>query len=369
MRSAWKPVFAAMFAAAVLSACQTSQRSERVPIKLEHSEVSFIGDDSFVVNRLTYRPTKRGEIWRADIMFAGGYLRYTELEPGYYYPVTHIEKSDQYIVAGWNRGRPGARLGITIFLGDVKSAKNTYGVYFYAVDGDAKGACPFSLQYLGEPDNHIDPAAGNKVTWVNFCWDAPRGSIAEVENFLHRVMTSTRFDEGKINKAKAARRQKSRLPGVSRGAVSNAADSTLEAGLQKIRDLEQKGLIETAEAELLRTEFQSKSGIPGTPGRTKKILTEFTWEGVGKSLWGVLDAELAGKEGRMRFRVNGEYCIGNWVLSRGSYSGRIKPEGTWTMKCPGGRLGGGMFISTEPGKGSGSGKDNKGRNIVFYYGL
>jgi len=68
MRSAWKPVFAAMFAAAVLSACQTSQRSERVPIKLEHSEVSFIGDDSFVVNRLTYRPTKRGEIWREDIM-------------------------------------------------------------------------------------------------------------------------------------------------------------------------------------------------------------------------------------------------------------------------------------------------------------
>jgi hypothetical protein len=39
---------------------------------------------------------------------------------------------------------------------------------------------------------------------IGICWNASRGSAKELETFLHKIMTEARFDEGKINDAKAA---------------------------------------------------------------------------------------------------------------------------------------------------------------------
>jgi hypothetical protein len=183
----------------VLSAGQSSagvSGSVRVPVALKNSEISFIGDDSFITKRYTYEPQPRDRIWRELLILDGGRISYVELSPAYSYGAGAINDVPSILIRRWSKSYPVTR-------DDFKKSSNTYGTYDYVVKGDSNETCAATGQFFGVGELMGD-GNGNKTIFLNLCWSASRGSADDLEKFVLKLMQQWRADEGKINKAKAA---------------------------------------------------------------------------------------------------------------------------------------------------------------------
>ena len=131
-------------------------------------------------------------------------MNFYELTPGYSYNDLWTNDPAKSIVRSWKRAKGTRKRGLELLISDVKIAKNQYENYHFAVKGNDNGSCAGAKQYFGDDTNSGWISSGNKTMHIGICWNASRGSAKELETFLHKIMTEARFDEGKINDAKAA---------------------------------------------------------------------------------------------------------------------------------------------------------------------
>lgn len=207
-----------------------AQRASRVPLKLHESEVSFVGDDSFISGRFTWDPLPRNHIWKETLTFSGGFMNFYKLNPGYSYSDERTNDSPKSILKSWKRAKGTRKRGLELRLSDVKIARNQYGNYHYAVKGNVNGACAAAKQFFGDTSNSGWISSGTKATQVGACWNPSRGSAKELEVFLHKIMTESRFDEGKINDAKAAGGYKAPAAGAKQPRPAVASISKAPGG-------------------------------------------------------------------------------------------------------------------------------------------
>jgi len=294
-----------------------AQKAKRFPIELENSEVSFVGDDSFIIGRYTWEPLPRNHIWKETLTVKGGFMNYWELVPGYQY--NDFIDIPTILVDGFNKSSTAQRYGLSAVKGDVRASGNQYGNYQYLIIKGAKGSCANAKQYFGDSTFGFAGSRGDKRVFIGICWSASSAGSRDLESFIEKLMNNVRFDGGAINKIKAAT-----------GSISKPAARS--------------------------SQFRTVTG-------------RGVWEGVVDTL----DAKISLGHGQTRGKlvinfapVNGT-CSGFWVISRGSYEAELKPEGTWSVTCSEGVSAGGVFKSSRPGVGEGTGSDNQGRKITFSY--
>jgi hypothetical protein len=347
-----------------------AQKAKRVPLKLHESEVSFVGDDSFISGRFTWEPLPRDHIWKETLTIGGGYMNYYELSPNYFYNSDQLNNAPKGLVRSWNRAKGTRKKGLTLQVNDVKKSKYQYGKYHYAIMSNENGSCINAKQFLGDDSAGSFVSSGNKSVFVGACWSLARGSAQELEAIVHKLMNQVRFDEGKINDAKAAGGYKVPAPVAKQQKPTNKSDGSTEARLRQLKDLEQKGLIDSNEAKTMREQILAKlTGLSST-NSILRMPVKLNWEGVSETSQGIIEVDSSNKsgKGKLRFSRNGILCNGYWSYSQGSYNGSGKVQGTWTISCPDGVSAGGNYSSTQREKGTGVGTDNQGRKITFSYG-
>ncbi len=104
----------------------------------------------------------------------------------------------------WENAEGIQKRGLSLQLSDLKTGTNLTGNYRYAVKGNDNGACATTRQFFGSTQGSGWISIGNKSIIAGAYWDTLRGSAQELEAFIHKIMTGSRYDEGKINDAKTA---------------------------------------------------------------------------------------------------------------------------------------------------------------------
>lgn len=120
--------------------------------------------------------------------------------PGYEFTGALYGKYD--VIEQFNGYKPVKKLAITVSNDDVEKQNNVYGTYYFVSKGNDSDHCVNILQYFGTAERTNGP--GNQRVRVGACWNASEGGKAELEAFVHDLMARVRFDDGAINKAKAA---------------------------------------------------------------------------------------------------------------------------------------------------------------------
>jgi hypothetical protein len=105
-------------------------------------------------------------------------------------------------------------------------------------------------------------------------------------------------------------------------------------------------------------------------GRPAAIPFKIHWPATGDALQG--DMQVSGSQGSGSIRFderNAEFnCSGSWKYAEGSYSSANKPKGVWAISCTNGRAVTGTYRSEKPGRGTGRGLDDQGREVKIQYG-
>ena len=181
-----------------------AQSRKRVPIEYQNSEISFAGDDRFITRRFAWEPLRSGNIWQENLQFRNGFISYSELDPGYYYTGQNAGKDS--FVDTFNSSSWIGRRNVKISEQDVKEGSNDDGDFYYATKGNGNQACGLAKIFAGTTNiTGGGISVGNKVAGVYICWETDNGTVSEMENFLIDIMSRMRLDEGKLNKARAAR--------------------------------------------------------------------------------------------------------------------------------------------------------------------
>ncbi len=181
-----------------------AQSRKRVPIEYQNSEVSFTGDDRFIARRFAWEPFSSDYIWQENLQFNNGFVSYAQLVPGYFFTGQNAGKDS--FVDTFNGSRWIARRGVSVTEQDVKEGSNNDGDYYYATKSNGDKACGLAKIFTG--DTNADGgmvAVGTMVASVYICWESYNGTVSEMETALIDIMSRMRLDEGKLNKARAAR--------------------------------------------------------------------------------------------------------------------------------------------------------------------
>ena len=180
-----------------------AQNPFTVAVKYKHSEVSFTGDDSFVTSRFTRKPLAAGHIWNERINFSGGVMYYSELNPGQAY--TGFNSGIETFRDIFNRNPVFKKRGMSIAVGDIKELSNKTGDYYLAAQKGEKTICGMAKQFSGDTNADII-SLGNRVATVYFCKSKSWGSEEKLTANIKGIMDRARYDEGKLNKMRAATR-------------------------------------------------------------------------------------------------------------------------------------------------------------------
>lgn len=177
--------------------------AEMVNLEYKFSEVSFVGDENFVTGRYERKPLRRNHIWNERISFSGGAMYFSELVPGYYY--TGQNAGIETFRDIYNRNPTFKRRDMSITVGDVKKLSNETGDYYLAAKEGTTSNCGMAKQFSGDvnPDGGMI-AVGNRVATVFFCKNKSWGDTAKVISHIQDIMDRARYDEGKLNKVRAA---------------------------------------------------------------------------------------------------------------------------------------------------------------------
>ncbi len=180
--------------------------AERINVEYKHSEVSFIGDDSFVTGRYTTKPLPDDHIWEEMIHFTGGIMRYYELRPGYFY--TGGNQGKHVFVRSFNNVPFFKKKGHSISETDIIELSNETGDYYLASSENEDGSCGLAKQFSGDTgtSDGLYPV-GTKLASVYFCRSKSWGSKFKLNKFIQDIMDRARYDEGKLNKMRAAGRK------------------------------------------------------------------------------------------------------------------------------------------------------------------
>ncbi len=94
------------------------------------------------------------------------------------------------------------------------------------------------------------------------------------------------------------------------------------------------------------------------------------WEGIQEDLSGKFLTASMMCGGRIWFALpsKSSECTGEWSHESGTYETPDLPTGTWSLLCTNGMSASGTYISTEPGIGTGGGKDRDGNVVNFSFG-
>ena len=207
MRAILKYIAALALVMPITLTSSFAQKYERVDVALENSEVSFVGDDSFITRRYTLDPLPgRGLIWMEYLNFRGGSVFFMETLPDFIFSANREESEE--LIKSFNQGRkPIPDFDVKASAADIEKADNGYAEYYFLVKENDTGSCGSAKQYPGDRNtNSAYLSKGTMSVHISVCWRKSRGSAVELERFIHDVMTRIRFDEGALNKAKAARR-------------------------------------------------------------------------------------------------------------------------------------------------------------------
>ena len=176
-----------------ISACQSNYGKD-VPITRNEAKVSIVGDDSFVTSR--YKRTYRYSEYEG-LKFKGGYLSYAKAHgvAGY---INTFQASD--VVFKFNRDKAIKRRNLEVSSDDVQKNENQYGSYLYVSKGNENGNCAVVFQVFGHKTSDF---IGDQTVNGGACWQTWKGSLADLDKFVHDLMARVRFDDGAINKAKS----------------------------------------------------------------------------------------------------------------------------------------------------------------------
>jgi len=180
--------------------------AERLNVEYNHSEVSFTGDDSFVTGRYTWKPLPDNHLWKEMITFAGGIMMYYELQPGYFY--TGANQGKHVFVRSFNSNPHFRKNGHSIRESDIIELSNKIGSYYLVSSTNDNGSCGLAKQFSGDigTADGLYPV-GTKVASVFFCRSKAWGSKFKLNKFIQDIMDRARYDEGKLNKMRAAARR------------------------------------------------------------------------------------------------------------------------------------------------------------------
>ncbi len=94
------------------------------------------------------------------------------------------------------------------------------------------------------------------------------------------------------------------------------------------------------------------------------------WEGIQENLTGKFLAASTNRSGRIWFALPGKSgeCTGEWSHESGEYETPEPHTGSWLLLCTNGMSASGTYVSTEPRKGTGKGKDRNGNAVNFTFG-
>jgi hypothetical protein len=180
--------------------------AERINVEYHHSEISFSGDDSFVTGRYTWKPLPDNRLWKEMITFAGGSMVYYELQPGRFY--TGANQGKQVFVRIFNKNTYFQKRGHSVSEADVIELSNAIGNYYLVSSSNDTHFCGMARQFAGESGlgDGLLPNA-TKVATVYFCRNKSWGSKFKINKFIQDIMDRARYDEGKLNKMRAAARK------------------------------------------------------------------------------------------------------------------------------------------------------------------
>jgi len=197
-------IFLTLFFALIISGFTTSTAfsAERLNLEYQHSEISFTGDDSFVTGRYTWKPLPDNRLWKEMITFAGGSMVYFELQPGRFY--TGANQGKQVFIRIFNKNSYFKKRGHSISEADVIELSNAIGNYYLVSSSNDTHFCGMARQFAGE--SGLLPNA-TKIATVYFCRNKSWGSKFKLNKFIQDIMDRARYDEGKLNKMRAAARK------------------------------------------------------------------------------------------------------------------------------------------------------------------
>ena len=180
----------------------SAQKLSNHLLELKNSEISFVGDDSFISERYVLKPFPYGRIWVERLAIrGGGAMVLEELDPGFRYGMTDSDPKVE-LPKTFNSTQASFGARIKLVKSDIRSGDNRYGRFYYAVKSSENASCGVAQQISGDTqDVGSGPSLGDKSFSVIIC---RRLGEIDIEAFLKKLFSNVRFDEGVINKAKAA---------------------------------------------------------------------------------------------------------------------------------------------------------------------
>ncbi len=181
--------------------------AERINVEYHHSEVSFSGDDSFVTGRYTWEPLPDNRLWKEMITFAGGSMMYYELQPGHFY--TGSNQGKHIFVRIFNQNTGFTKRGHSVGESDVIELSNGIGNYYIVTSSNDDNSCGLARQFAGESGigDGLLSNGSTKVASLYVCKSKSWGSRFKLTRFIQDIMNRARYDEGKLNKMRAAARK------------------------------------------------------------------------------------------------------------------------------------------------------------------
>ena len=182
--------------AVFLAACQTTSSgttSKTTGIKMAESAICLEGDDSVIIRRQqNLLPGRYQERWRVASYF------------------TRAEDPARFLIR--TSARRLKNLGMALSPDEVKKTDYEEGVLFYASKKDAQRTCVVFNGNFGD----MQYGNGNRHLSGGVCQFNNKALSADLESAVLDILGRMRYDEGALNRTKAAQRP--------RGAASRSAD-------------------------------------------------------------------------------------------------------------------------------------------------
>ena len=264
---------------------------------MAESAISLEGDDSVIIRRQqNLLPGRYQERWRVK---NGGNIFFEELYASYF---TRAEDPARFLIR--TSARRLKNLGMALSPDEVKKTDYEEGVIFYASKKDAQRTCVVFNGNFGD----MQYGNGNRHLSGGVCQFNNKALSADLESAVLDILGRMRYDEGALNRTKAAQRP--------RGAASRSAD---------MRPIAVK------------------------------------WQGRPAMIAGTVELVQGQDAGSMTMSLpnNEGTCSGSYETQKRS----------WKVACTNGASASGTFTPLGSGQGSkGTGKDNLGNSISFTIG-
>lgn len=111
------------------------------------------------------------------------------------------------------------------------------------------------------------------------------------------------------------------------------------------------------------------TAVPQRP-QLRSVAFVMSWEGEADGIAGTMTYTQEGGYGEITIPVPqwSAVCAGRWQYEAGKYGTADLPQGTWSIGCSNGLSATGRYVSPGLGRGTGSGRDTRGRAVKVTFG-